>query len=300
MTILNIANDGYYNVLIALYRTVFSERKIDKKHLINLCSDQSDDSRLKVQQTLTSWLQLGLFVEAGDQLSIAEKSRKTIGKSKDLKLATRKLPCILRQIIFSKENNDKFWDRKNSRTADLTRGLAWLMAQDIYAFDLGSHPKVQEKEFGQVKDKERQLVQNDVRWNGLRTWASYLGFLWNSKQVMIDPTTALREDLPLIFKNKTELSSDEFLKSIASVIPVLDGGEYRQKVEGILDQSTWRKPEKRELLSTSLSRALWRLDEALLIRLDERADVGSTRILQRSGGIEFKSFTHVHWMEAKN
>ena len=293
MTILNRASDGHYNVLIVLFRVLIAEGKVDQTKLIEWCSDLSENADKHVGNTLNKWLQLGLFERNGDLISLDSSVKKIIDREKDIDVVTLKLPSILRGIIFSDEHNKRFWDQEKSLTADFTRGLTWLLAQNIYTFDLSSHPKVEAEEAKQIIDPKLCMFKNDTRWNGVRAWATYLGFFWISRQNIIDPTIALREELPQIFGSKKELSSDDFVSSIASVIPVLDGGKYRQELESKLDEAAWGKPERKDLLSTSLSRAIWRLENDKKIKLESLADPESIRFLQRAGGAEIRSFSHV-------
>ena len=292
MTLLNIANDGYYNVMVALYRTLIVEGPTHREKLIEICSDKSDGSRVRLQQTLNRWTQLGLFREEEKIVSLETAVEKTLGTKKNLGKATLILPSVIRRIVFKGENNDLFWDQEKSRSADLSRGLSWLLTQDIYDLPLNLED-VQQLEARQLSDKSRRLVQNDVRFNGFRTWTSYLGFSWQSKAAMIDPTGALQQDLPLIFGDQKELTAEAFVKQVASVLPVLDGGRYRLLVEESLNPAHWQKPDRQEILSTSLSRALWRLETKGLLKLESRADAKSNRVLQRSGGAHWNTFTHV-------
>jgi hypothetical protein len=295
MTLLNIASDGYYNVLIVLYRAVIDEGPIAQEKLLNLCSDMSDGSRKRIQETLNRWTELGLFKLEDGTISLSNYEKSAGKKEKSLELATRNLPSVIRSIVFSEENNDRFWDREKTRSADLTRGLSWLMAQNIYAFSLSNLQEVQQLEARQLNDRNRRIIQNDVRFNGLRTWAGYLGFLWRSKGLMIDPTEAVRQELPTIFGNRKDLAADTFSKQVAIVLPVLDEGRYRIMLEQVLDPTHWQKPEREDVLSMSLSRAIWRLENLGIIGLVARADAKVSRVVQRSDGTHWKAFTHIRY-----
>jgi hypothetical protein len=295
MTLLNTANDGYYSVLIALYRALIVEGAMEQQRVIRLCSGKSQQAEDRLKETIKRWVQLELFSLKDDILAIEPNVKKALGKKSDLDVATQSLPGIIRRIVFREENNTRFWDQDRTRSADLTRGLSWLLAQDIYGFPIESHEEMQQLEYRQVRDEKMRILQNSVRSTGLRTWAIYLGFLWQSKSQMIDPTAAIGQDLALIFDGKKELSAEMFVKQAASVLPVLDGGKYRVKVESKLDVANWKKPDHPDALSMSLSRALWRLNEAGGLRLDYRADAGSGRFLQVMGGDLGTNFTHVIW-----
>jgi hypothetical protein len=293
MTLLNIANDGYYNVLIALYRGLVVEGPTEQTKLIEICSNKTDASRSRLRQTLNRWRQLGLFNVKEDIVSLEPVVEKFTGARKDLAKATAILPRILRHIVFKEENNNLFWDREKSLSADLTRGLSYVLAQNIYEFPFHSQSDVQRIELRQVIEDNRRILGSDVSYNGLRTWASYLGFTWQSMGTMIDPTTAILQELPSAFEKHQDYPAETFIQELASLLPVLDSGRYRVMMEGILDPSHWKKPPRSEILSTSLSRALWRLETMGVLRLEPRADAQINRVLQRARGEEWKNFTHV-------
>lgn len=294
MTVLNIANDGYFNVLIVLYRAIAVYGPMEKDRLLTLCSAGPNSDPNRLRQTLNRWTQFGLFVEEKNKIDlVSDIKKKGAGNRKSGRHDDSLLTSQVRHILFRDKNNERFWDKEKTLCADLTRGLAFLLAQDIYTTDLGSHAKVQKIEQLQVPDEDRRILQNDVRWNGLRSWGNYLGFIWQGNALIIDPTRALREDLRLVFGSAETLSATDFILRIADVLPVLDGGRYRVEVESALDTVHWKKPSREDLLSTSLSRALWRLNQSGHLLFETRADAGDGRSLQRSDGQDWIRFTHV-------
>jgi hypothetical protein len=131
----------------------------------------------------------------------------------------------------------------------------------------------------QLPGNDSVFGQNDTRWNGLRKWAPFLGFgrVGNTQgsPLIIDPTDALRNALPIIFGNRLTLSADEFLFATAEAVPVLDHGIYRKMVEGKLRENEgpdgWLSPPQGQL-STSLSRALLRLISDGTLKVENRSD----------------------------
>jgi hypothetical protein len=283
MTILNTASDGFFNVLIALHRTVAQHGPLDRDRLLGLCAAGPEADTQRPRQTLLRWTQLGLFREADNQVSLARDDRDPA-----------RLAALCRQLLFHEDNNQAFWDREGTRAADFTRALSFVLAQDIYGENFETHAEVQALEQRQIRDDGRRILQNDVRWNGLRFWGDYLGFFWVDHRRWPDPTAAMREELPLVFGNQREFAAADFLSRLADRLPVLDGGRYRVEVEKALDPAEWHGPSRPDLLSTSLSRALWRLAQpGGTLRLESRADAGDGRTLQRSGGRDWLRFTHV-------
>jgi hypothetical protein len=284
MTILNIANDGFFNVLIALHRTLATHGPMERERLQGLCSPGSDADANRPRQTLLRWTQLGLFKETKDGKLALDKAYR------DPNL----LPSICRRLLFKDENNQSFWDSEGTLAADFTRAMAFVLSQDIYAGDFDAHAQVQALERRQLKDESRRVLQNDVRWNGLRFWGDYLGFFWVDQRRWPDPTSAIREDLKMVFGNQKELSAQDFTFRLAEHLPVVDGGRYRIEIENVLDPAEWHRPDRSELLSTSLSRALWRLCQpGGPIQFESRADAGDIRVLQRAGGRDWQKFSHV-------
>lgn len=95
-----------------------------------------------------------------------------------------------------------------------------------------------------------------------------------------------------IFEARKELSGPEFVSRAASILPVLDGGVYRTQVETALKDSALPRPRV-GLLSTSLSRAMQRLDREGTIELAHRSDSGDGVSLVGSNGRTWRDVSHV-------
>lgn len=297
MSVLNIASDGYFNVLIALYKAICRFGPLSRKDLVYICSVGPDSDVKRLNQTLNRWIQLGLFVEQEEKITVADDLLLSASRGKQKCPDLRDLPGLLRRVLFREQNNQRFWDRERTLSADLTRGLAFLLAQDIYSAFNANREAIEHLERQQLTDKEKYVLQNDVRWNGLRSWGRYLGFLWIGEGYWIDPTQALTEDLPLVFNNNSELTVADFVQRVGTVLPVLDDGDYRHQMETALDPAEWSRPAHEHLLSTSLSRALWRLRAANILVLDKRSDTGDSRTLQGRNSREWLTFTHLRLVQ---
>lgn len=284
MTILNIASDGLHNVLIVLHRTVSTYGPMSKEKLFSLCRPESEGDFEKIRQTLLRWTQFGLFHESEDgDISLLKEDR-------DI----RQLTATCRRITFSPENNENFWDKENSKCADFTRALSFFLAQNIYQSNFRSHSQVEGLEEQYIPDRQHRILQNDTRWNGFLHWASFLGFLWEDGRRWPDPTVAIREELPNVISSRTEIEAEAFIKRLAESLPVLDGGKYRLELESKLDSSKWQAPAKATQLSTSLSRALWRLSRpGGPIRLVDKSDPKNAFTLQGSAQRDWVRFSHV-------
>jgi hypothetical protein len=180
----------------------------------------------------------------------------------------------------------------------LSRGLSWILSQNVYAVDTSSHAKIQPLENGQISDLSKRIFQNDTRWNGLRTWMVYLGFGRPGAQVTIDPTDALRDVLTEIFAGQSTLLAADFVSNAAGILPVLDGGRYRKQMEEILNRAVWQAPPEGRL-STSLSRALQRLEHEGLIAVEARSDTAGGIVLQGTGPQPWRELTHIRLLKQK-
>ena len=134
MSVLNQASDGLYTVLIVLVRAIVRFGPRNRDDLILACGgavDAVDTSQLR--NTLNRWTELGLFGQEDGSVTIAEQYRSNLGNTSDE--AEAQLPRIVRTVAMLAENNERFWEREKSKSADLSRAVAWMLAQDVYTLD---------------------------------------------------------------------------------------------------------------------------------------------------------------------
>ncbi len=297
MSILNMPSDGLFNVLIVLVRASVSLGAKPRQDLLRACgAELSMVEPKQLNQTLTRWTELGLFESVGGSVAIVEGYRRELGRSADN--AEARLRKIVRTITLAPENNSRFWESEENRSADLCRGLSWILAQNVYSIDTSSHAKIQPLENDQISDLSKRIFQNDTRWNGLRTWMVYLGFGRLGAQVTIDPTEALRDVLAEIFYNQETLFAGDFVSKAAEILPVLDGGRYRKQIEDILNPVAWGAPIESRI-STSLSRAIQRLEREGLIAAEQRSDREGGIVLQGTGSQAWREMTHIRRLMPK-
>lgn len=294
MSILNRPSDGLFNVLITLVRCIASEGALSRKKLLDLCAPPNAvESQERATQTLNRWIQLGLLEE--DDQGIVGLSASAPKELRRRNSDNNTLAKAVRKVILAPENNERFWESENNRSADFTRGLCWVLAQNVFDGDLVGHADVQKREVSQL----RQLAAftNDTRWAGFKSWAVFLGFGWIGRHpndvFVIDPTVAIRDGLPDVFEGSRELRQGVFFSRLANVLPVLDGGEYRMRVEQKIDGSTWAAVGP-EFVSSSLTRALNRLHDSGELILEQRADA-EKRSLIGSRGRVLRNVSHILW-----
>ena len=291
MTILNRPSDGLYNVLIVLVRAAVRFTPRDAEQLLIACGSAVEAlDAAHLGRTLTRWTSLGLFNSDKDAISIAEPYRSMLGTKPDI--AETRLPKVARTIALHEDNNARFWDAEGAKSADFSRGAAWMLAQDVYTMPSSTAGWEGLVKRQLVGSDGTTIVQNDTRWNGLRAWMPYLGFARDASTWDVDPTDALRDVLPDVFGTAKTMLTTEFLDRVATALPVLDGGKYRREVEAVLKDGTWPKPEPGHV-STSLSRALQRLDREGAILLEQRSDTGDGMTLIGRAGRRWRDVTHV-------
>lgn len=296
MSILNQASDGLFNVLIVLVRALVRFGPREREDLILACggaAEAFDTSQLT--RTLNRWTEFGLFGEDNGAIIIAEPYRSALGKTADD--AEARLPKVARMVALLPANNARFWESEEAKSADLSRGVAWMLAQDVYALDVNSDRLAELEGHQLINSGAQKIVQNNTRWNGLKTWMLYLGFAREGMQWVIDPTQALREALADIFGSNRELSGPAFVERSALVLPVLDGGAYRVQVEDVLKESAWPRPRTGHV-STSLSRAIQRLDREGFITLSKGSDTDGVVSLTGSNSQTWRDVSHVRLVQA--
>lgn len=294
MSILNRPSDGLFNVLVALVRCIASEGPMSRKKLLDLCAPpHAVESQERATQTLNRWIQLGLLEQ--DEQETVSLSATVPKEVRRRNPDNRELAKTLRTIALAPENNERFWEAENNRSADFTRALCWILAQNVFDGDLVGHTEVQKREVAQLR--HLAAFTNDTRWAGFKSWAVFLGFGWIGRHpndvFVIDPTVAVRDVLSEVFEGSRELRQGAFFSRLASVLPVIDGGDYRMRVEQKIDGSTWGAVGP-EFVSSSLTRALNRLHESGEVILEQRADAEKRSLLGRKGRV-LRNVSHILW-----
>lgn len=304
MTILNRENDGLHSILLTLAAVVAREKAVSREDLIRICvphsqSDRDSEKRKELYSrasgTLGRWVMLGLFADDGEKIRLSVELKR--GESPES--FTDRMPEICRRLALSQDQGSPLWleDGRVSEegvglTADLCRGLAWCLSQDIYTLPT-AYTELESLISMQVKPG-RFVFLNDTRWPGLRDWARFLGFATGDDAGLFwDPTSAVRSELVGFIKPGQTIAAAEFVSRLAERLPVLDTGHYRREVEESLRLEKWSPPPS-GYLSTSLSFALRRLQKQGVISLVTLSDASSRMTLTRQGGRAWEGFTHVN------
>jgi len=124
----------------------------------------------------------------------------------------------------------------------------------------------------QIPDEKKRPVSNNLRFNRLLEYMKIFGFIsGRSTDSIIDPSTAIKDELTYIFQNDQILSAQNFLENLSNLIPVLDFGIYRKEIDNYLRSDVLKKTNDLEL-SASLSFGLFRLEQERKISFERRGD----------------------------
>jgi hypothetical protein len=179
----------------------------------------------------------------------------------------------------AEENNPDLWASQSARAADLTRSLAWMLAQDVYR---ASFAQFEAQESQQILDPERLLMRNSTRRIGLQYWAPFLGFS-RHPYAAIDPTVAIRDALAEVLVPGEGMPAPQFVERLGTVLPVLDGGRWQNEVLKFVDLTALPRRQPGQL-SSALSRGLLSLWDSGELQLQQKADLGSSVTLTGTGG----------------
>jgi hypothetical protein len=290
MSLLNRPSDGMHSVLVVIHNLIIQEGSLPFQQIVELCSPEGCGDPAQVRQTLNTWIEFGLFTKSEDQkvsflksLSKSDKTRENLRK-------------VARKILFATDNNPNLWAAEGTGSADFTRSVAWLLAQDVYQAELSNWSDAQSLLQKQT-NKSINVIQNDTRWSGLKAWSQFLGFAVSGKfpsgVLIIDPTDAVRDSLPEVFHKRTKMAADDFIAELATIVPVLDSGNFRKDVESkLLEHGGWT-PLDENNLSTSLSRAVLRLIHEGVIAGENLSDAGSRLHLMGRANKVIETFSHL-------
>lgn len=288
MSLLNRPSDGLPSVLVAIFRTLRAFGSMPESELIDLIAPPTALKQDMAKKTLTRWKQLG-FISSGEGSTVTlSPSIATVRADDPTQLRTEVL-----RVIFQEKNNanlllDEPDDDLPSGSADLCRALSWSLMQDPFTFPKNLH--LVEALQGEQGISPRAFA-NDTRWSGFQEWAVFLGMAVNSgRGITPNPALALAGFLDEIRDSKAEMPQTDFLGRASELIPVLDGGALRRRVEGTVTTS-WTVLNPSDL-SPSLSTALLTLEASRKLRFELRSDAPEKNLLG-SGARQIRPFSHI-------
>lgn len=287
MSIINNAHPGSQIRLIYLIDRVLIRRKkltpIARQELVETCRPDSlpnsEGAKKRFVENLDFWLEEGLWKEEDDNISALETN------ATEWNLPQRVLSLCVRQHA-SKDI------LQGNRIEPLFRTITTLLCQDQFAFQgqqrnntsLETPADIAEAINSRLPDNLSINASNEA--NTLRDWGIFLGLLEPfGRGCSTDPTRAIRPYLPELFAKNKELPIRDVISALAQMLPMLDGGRYREVVEPLMEKNGWQYPQDNRV-SASLSHALLRLEADHQFILDQPSDDSGSMALLNTDGLE--------------
>ncbi len=193
---------------------------------------------------------------------------------------------IIKEAIFNKD----FLERDKMAFA-----IAWLQTQDsIKALDWSD--SIGNIVNNDLNDEYQELdLTNNSRWQHFGYWCIYLGFatkIYIAEKTYIcpDPTDAISNELKNIFIKTKELAIKDFLTSLSTILPVLEQGSVRKKINESIREGLQLS---NNTLSIATSIALLRLEDRKVIKLIHKADADSLTV---QDGDKNKITSHIAYL----
>ncbi|EPJ5577691.1 hypothetical protein I5445_08100 [Citrobacter farmeri] len=276
MSIINNANPGSGLILLPLIERVLQSAQeplsqdtlLDRYRPNNLPAN--DNAWGKLKENLSFWCSLGLWTMRDAMLLPLEENARP--------LAHRLLACAIdacrEKGVASGNECEPLW-----------RVLSCLLT-------------LQQHSFGGQEPLSPTIITNKVhKWlpgetintnteKLVREFGRFLGFLelMPDGNYVTDPTRAIQCFLPEIFGNTRTLPAKIFMANMAEVMPMMDGGQFRNSVHDVMQQEKdWIAPEGGNIC-TSTSIALQRLEISKRIILTTGSDDEDASSLQLPDG----------------
>ncbi|EKW1654918.1 MULTISPECIES: protein DpdG [Enterobacteriaceae] len=273
MAIINNAQDGSQIRLLCIIDR-FLNRRGDKfimqedlvEYLRPSALPNSATGADRLPDNLTFWLEEGLWKQT--EAGISRKSP----FSAESNLPSR----VLRTLI---DNCTDETLLNETRGQPFLLSVTSLLAQDKFTF-VGKSILTKETVPGAVgailKDSNNEGLRRQLNLSNEAStfleFAFFLGFVEPFMDgYLVDPTRAIEGVLDRVLENRGSLPAIDFISRLAEVLPMIDGGSYRQKVEPLITADNWT-PKEPLHLSASLSQALVRLELAMTLKYEIRAD----------------------------
>lgn len=273
MSIINNASAGSQIRLICVIDRVLNRRgnkPILQDELENLLSPEalpgSRTGAARLPENLSFWLEEGLWLKSEG------------GISPHSPLANeRNLPGRVLRTLIANEPKESLLE--GTRGQPVLLSITALLAQNKYAF-VGKSTLTKETVPGavgqllkdSVNEGERRQINLSNEATTFLEYAFFLGFVEPFMEgYLVDPTRAIESVLDSVLDNHSSLPAVDFISRLAEVLPMLDGGSYRQQVEPLITADNWT-PNEPLHLSASLSQALVRLELAMQLKFEIRAD----------------------------
>ena len=285
MSIINNAHPGSSIRLINLIDRVLVKRKgeaISRQELLDLCHPSnlpgSMGAEKRFESNLNFWIKEGLWSEDISGIALADK------ESSVNSLQNRILNLLIDNALLKENQNICHGNGIEPFLSSIT----CLLAQEKFTF-IGGH-QLTPGESGNVAQSVNSLLPVDMSINSsnespiLLEYGFYLGFLEPlNSGFIVDPTRSIESYLNKVFISDKELSIRDFIKKISTLLPMLDGGCFRQQIELLMRVRGWVAIEEHKI-SLSMSHAINRLVNSFAITLHTRSDDSTSMVMSTPNG----------------
>lgn len=263
--IINRAQAGsQINLLCMIYKVLFrNPGKFNDNEIYTVCSPETlytkPDHKKRFRTNLNFW--------AGDAYQLwklDENDRYKLVENHDSNdIDIGDISFVINKKLFA-NIDEGFLEVSNKEVAPLFRCLAFIYSLEKY-FPIKGKLLTKDSLNSDLQRFFPSYQLNDDERVPFLEYCHFLGFISpdvNSTSSVVgytlDPTKAISSFLGDIFKTKNKLTIEEFLLSLSSYLPVLDGGYYKQSIEEFLTNK-YQMDFSSFKLSSSLSHAIQRL-----------------------------------------
>jgi hypothetical protein len=262
-----------------------------------LTSRQSDDTPTSSEgtvwrDTIELMLELGIAERRDGELSFRDDTLSDLAAEE-----TSPFRRALRSIILSPEHNTGLWDHAkgepwpSTAAREFSRIAAWLLETQVGELS-GDAEEIVRRARRSV-DGPSKLVENAEQWRVFRRWADALGLTSRIGAFQLpDPTVAIEEELPGVFRSKVELPALKVREGLVGAIPILRNGAYSNGLDHFLANKPRRLAAE---AGPALAFALVRLERKRVIHFDRRSDADQ---LVLSDPHSTDNPTHIAWRGA--
>lgn len=265
-----IKNADYYSIDLILEENapdnLFVKDKLNDEGEFDL----HDNPKKKLPEAIAFWSKIGLWETSDDGI------KATSVLSNDSNLAAR----IVRTIF-----GRKYEILTGNDIEPMIRAMCTFLALDKHSFG-GEYLNSAELALSNDKymplqsHEQTRLTINSSDASNFLEYGLLLGYMEKigNDRYIVDPTRLIKSYLVDLFEPENtqkspSISIKVFIEKLNKKIPIFDGGEYRVKVEELMQtkKNDW-EPSPDYVISKSLSHALYRLKLEGEIFLDKRSD----------------------------
>ncbi len=296
MAIINNAHPGsQINLLCLIYRVLHrNPKKYNLEELYNTCRPEAllwlDDHKKRFRENFNFWKK-----ERWQLWNEDENKKIYLTEQHEAKASVLDIANLVRAKFF-KEIDENFLEPDNKEVAQLYRTLAFVISMPLFAPFSGETLTVKKLD-AKLQEFFKDYQLNDSEKAYFLEYCHFLGFLEIQSHThpethyVVDPTEAVKSVLKKIFVDNTHMAIRDFIKALSALLPVLDGGYYKNNVENYLEDKNAMSFYNNEL-SPALSHALQRIHYMGIIKFEALSDDSNAMSFNLPIGSRLVSIVH--------